>query len=51
MYIKYLYYVINSKYEELNKYGVGSTFKAITKDVLYNLEIKEIYEEERKEVM
>lgn len=40
--IKYLYYVINSKYEELNKYGVGSTFKAITKDVLYNLEIKEI---------
>ena len=35
--LKYLYYLINSKYNELNKFGTGSTFKAITKDNLCNL--------------
>ncbi len=34
---KYLYYLLNSKYKELNKFGTGSTFKAITKDNLCNL--------------
>ena len=34
---KYLYYLLNSKYKELNKFGTGSTFKAITKDNLSNL--------------
>ena len=33
---KYLYYLLNSKYKELNKFGTGSTFKAITKDNLCN---------------
>ena len=35
--LKYLYYLINSKYNELNKFGTGSIFKAITKDNLCNL--------------
>lgn len=34
---KYLYYLLNSKYKELNKFGTGSTFKAITKENLCNL--------------
>lgn len=39
---KYLYYLLNSKYQELNKFGTGSTFKAITKDNIYNLRCKKI---------
>ncbi len=39
---KYLYYLINSKYKELNKLGTGSTFKAITKDSLCNLKCERI---------
>ena len=39
---KYLYYLINSKYNELNKFGTGSTFKAITKDSLCNLKCKKV---------
>lgn len=34
---KYLFYLLNSKYKELNKFGTGSTFKAITKENLCNL--------------
>ena len=39
---KYLYYLLNSKYKELNKFGTGSTFKAITKDNLCNLKCTHI---------
>ena len=39
---KYLYYLLNSKYKELNKFGTGSTFKAITKENLCNLKCAEI---------
>lgn len=39
---KYLYYLLNSKYKELNKLGTGSTFKAITKDNLCNLKCTHI---------
>ncbi len=39
---KYLYYLLNSKYKELNKFGTGSTFKAITKDNLCNLKCIQI---------
>lgn len=39
---KYLYYILNSKYKELNKFGTGSTFKAITKDNLCNLRCNQI---------
>ena len=39
---KYLYYLLNSKYKELNKFGTGSTFKAITKDNLCNLKCVQI---------
>ena len=39
---KYLYYLLNSKYKELNKFGTGSTFKAITKENLCNLKCEEI---------
>ena len=39
---KYLYYLLNSKYKELNKFGTGSTFKAITKDNLCNLKCTQI---------
>ena len=39
---KYLYYLLNSKYNELNKFGTGSTFKAITKENLCNLKCAEV---------
>ena len=39
---KYLYYLLNSKYNDLNKFGTGSTFKAITKDNLCNLKCNKI---------
>lgn len=39
---KYLYYLLNSKYKELNKFGTGSTFKAITKENLCNLKCAKI---------
>ena len=39
---KYLYYLLNSKYNELNKFGTGSTFKAITKDNLCDLKCNKI---------
>ena len=39
---KYLYYLLDSKYKELNKFGTGSTFKAITKENLCNLKCAEI---------
>lgn len=35
---KYLFYLLFSAKEKLNKQGTGSTFKAITKDVLFKLE-------------
>mgnify|MGYP000224715944 CR=1 FL=1 len=41
---KYLYYLLNSKYKELNKFGTGSTFKAITKDNLCNLKCAQVPE-------
>ena len=39
---KYLYHLLNSKYNDLNKFGTGSTFKAITKDNLCNLKCNKI---------
>ena len=39
---KYLYYLLNSKYKELNKFGTESTFKAITKENLCNLKCAEV---------
>jgi type I restriction enzyme S subunit len=35
---KYLYYLLLSANEKLNRQGTGSTFKAISKDVLHKLE-------------
>ncbi|MCH5193047.1 MAG: restriction endonuclease subunit S [Oscillospiraceae bacterium] len=36
---KYIWYALESKVNEMISMGTGSTFKAIGKDVLYNLEI------------
>jgi len=49
--LKYLYYLINSKYNELNKYGTGSTFKAITKDNLCNLKCNSIPDIEEQTII
>lgn len=38
---KYLYYLLISANEKLNRLGTGSTFKAINKDSLFKLESKE----------
>ena len=38
-YQKYLWYALESKVDELNSKGTGSTFKAISKSVLFDTEI------------
>ena len=39
---EYIYYLLKSKHEELNKQGTGSTFKAISRKVLENVELPNI---------
>ena len=47
---KYLWYALESKVDELNSKGTGSTFKAIGKSVLYDTEIPLPSISEQKEI-
>src|SRR5699024_8282435 len=42
MELKYIYYCLKAKHGELNRKGTGSTFKAISKNVLGSIEIEYI---------
>lgn len=48
---EFLYYVLQSKTEELKSQGTGSTFKAISKQVLANTELPDITLEEQHRIV
>lgn len=47
----YLFYLLKSKNNELNKQGTGSTFKSINKSVLENINIPVISKEEQERIV
>lgn len=48
---EYIFYLLKSKHEELNKQGTGSTFKAISKKVLENVEVPNISINDQVEIV
>ena len=48
---KYIYYLLKAKNKELNNSGTGSTFKAISKNVLEDLQIPQISRLEQQKCM
>ncbi len=48
---KYIYYLLKAKNKELNNIGTGSTFKAISKNVLEDLQIPQISRLEQQKCM